>query len=231
MKGAALEHAIRTLEGKDVLVSYSAGKDSMICLDLAKRVGARVEVFFMELVPGLRVIDERLAWAEARWQVKIRRYPHWLRAHFAREGIYCFHPKAGDVVQCDIDDIYTIARADAGIGLVVTGAKKGDSLWRRRTGATKFAQDDLKAPLWEWSSRDVIGYLRSRELPVPATDGRSASGIDLTEECITWLHDEHPEDFKRFEAQYPFCGAIVKRVELYGTREERWKKAKAELQT
>jgi len=225
VKGTALEHAIEALEGKDLLVSYSGGKDSTIILDLSRRVGKRVECFFMELVPGLKVIDDRLAWAEARFNVKIRRYPHWLRAKFAREGVYCFH--AALAVQVDIADIHTVAREDAGINLIVSGAKKADSLWQRRAGPMKFASDTHKAPLWDWSHRDVMGYLRSRDLPVPATDGRRDTGIDLTEECVTWLYNDYPEDFTRLEAVYPFCGALVERVRLYGDRDTRQRAAKA----
>jgi phosphoadenosine phosphosulfate reductase len=226
VKSTALAAALEAVDGKDVLVSYSGGKDSMICLDLAKRCGARVEAFFLELVPGLQVVEERIAWAEARFGLTIRRYPHWLRAVFARDGVYRFH--ATDAVQLDIGDLYTVARADTGISLIVTGAKKGDSLWRRRTGATKFAGDDLKAPLWDWSSRDVAGYLRSRNLPLPPSDGRQASGIDLTEECVTWLHDEHRQDYETLVAAYPFAGALVARREFYGDRDARWKAARAE---
>lgn len=219
MKGTALERAVATFEGKHVLVSYAGGKDSMICLDLAKRCGVRVEAFFLELVPGLEVIDARIAWAEARWGITIRRYPHWLRARYAREGVYRFHAK--DAVHVDRDDLYMLARADARIPLIVTGAKKGDSLWRRRTGASTFAGDTLKAPLWDWSKHDVVGYLKTRGLPVPESNGRATSSIDLTEECVTWLYDEHRKDYARLVAHYPFAGALVKRRELFGDRAAR----------
>ena len=136
-------------------------------LDLAKRVGKRVECFAMELVPGLRCFDGPIEVAEARWGVKVRRYPHWLRSVFAQQGLYRFH--AADAPSLTINEIYAVARHDAGIDFIVTGAKKADSLWRRRTGALKFAKDParLAAPIWDWSTRDVQAYLKVRGLPKP----------------------------------------------------------------
>jgi len=86
VRATAIQRAVALLEGRDVLVSYSGGKDSLIILDLAKRVGRRVEAFTMELVPGLAVVDRAIAWAETRYKLTIRRYPHWLRAVFAVNG-------------------------------------------------------------------------------------------------------------------------------------------------
>lgn len=214
MKHAAFKAAADTLAGKDVIVSFSGGKDSLVILDIASRVARRVEAFFMELVPHLDVMEPRIAAAEERWNVKIRRYPHWLRQTFRREGVYTFHSQ--DISRLDINDIYAVVRAETGIRLIVTGAKRGDSLWRRRTGKVKFAKDDLKAPLWDWSTRDVFGYLKARDIPLPENDGRNASGIDLTWECVQWLYDKHPESYRQVEEAFPFCGALIKRREYYG---------------
>lgn len=214
MKPSAWQAALATLEGKEVLVSFSGGKDSKVCLDLACRVASKVAAFAMEIVPGLRCFDEPIERAEARYKLTIRRYPHWVAGIFAREGVYRFHEPTAPLL--DINDIYEVARADTGIDLIVTGAKRGDSLWRRRTGAVKFAGDRLKAPLWDWSSRDVMAYLAMRELGAGYSDGRKASGIDLTVESVCNLYDHHPDDYRRLERAYPFCGAIVLRRKLYG---------------
>lgn len=214
MRHDALTRAVETMDGKDVLCSYSGGKDSRIVLDLAKRVARRVECFAMELVPELEVFESALQWAERRYGVTIRRYPHWLRAVYAREGVFCFG--RFDAPRLDINDIYAVARNDAGIELVVTGAKRGDSLWRRRTGAIKFAGDKVKAPLWDWSSRDVAAYRAVHNLGDAVTDGRRASGIDLSEECVRMLHEQYPGDYAKLERAFPFIGAIVRRRQWYG---------------
>lgn len=122
MKTAAFQRAVALLEGRDVLVSYSGGKESTILLDLATRVAKRVELFTMELCPGIRVFDERIKWAEQTYGLRCRRYPHWLRFCFAREGTYRF--RANGEYECNINEIYLLARHDAGVQYIVTGAKK-----------------------------------------------------------------------------------------------------------
>lgn len=216
MKTAAFDRAVALLEGRDVLVSYSGGKESTILLDLATRVAKRVEIFTMEVCPGLHVFDRRIAWAEQTYGLRCRRYPHWLRFRFAREGVFRFC--ANGEYECDINEIYLLARHEAGIQYVVTGAKKADSIWRARTGAVKFGKDPnrLAAPLWTWSSRDVPAYYAARKLALPESDGRSASGIDLTAECVCWLYDRHREDYETLRKAYPFIGAIILRRERFG---------------
>ncbi len=217
MKTTALQRAIATIEGKDVIVSYSCGKDAMVVLDMARRFANRVEVFFLEHVPGISFIEEGLAWAEARWQVKIRRYPHWLRGRLLDQGAFCFHNHTHPEVS--LYDIYALARSECGIELVVTGAKKADSLWLRQKGEFKFASDKLRAPILDWSTRDVLAYLRTNDLPIPQNDGRTSGGIDLSVQCVINLYDHFPKDFARLEALYPFAGAIIERRRWYGLPE------------
>lgn len=211
----AFERAVELLNDREVLVSYSGGKDSMILMDIASRCAKKVAAFHMEVVPHLPVMDARLKWAEDKWGIPIARYPHWLRSELFIAGEYCFH-KSTDVPHITINDIYAVARAESGIQFIVTGAKKGDSLWRRRTGVSKFAKDDLKAPLWDWSTRDVYGYLKSRGIEAPKGDGRNASGIDLSHECILWLYDHHRESYDIYERTFPFIGAVIKLRDWYG---------------
>lgn len=214
------------MEGREVLVSYSCGKDSMILMDIAHRVARKVDAFIMELVPRLPSLDERIRWAEEKWGTPIRRYPHWARAFYKREGVYCF-PSEVDY-RLDLNDIYALARADSGIDFLVMGAKKGDSLWRRRTAAMKFAKDNIAAPIWDWSTRDVFAYLKARNLPVPATGRAVKSGVDLTTEDILELHDRHRSSFHALEKDFPFVGAIVKRREWFGVGDYYGDKPKAE---
>jgi 3'-phosphoadenosine 5'-phosphosulfate sulfotransferase (PAPS reductase)/FAD synthetase len=215
---SALERAVSTIDSKDVIVSYSTGKDAMVVLDLAKKCAKRVEVFFLEHVPGISFIEEGLAWAEARWNVKIKRYPHWLRSKLRAEGCFCFHSPL-HTPQISLYDIYAVARQDFGIELVVTGAKKADSMWLRQKAEFKFASDKLKAPILDWSTRDVLAYLKTNNLPLPENDGRRSGGIDLSFECVTNLYDNWPEDYARLLAIYPFAGAIIARRRFFGIPE------------
>lgn len=214
MKLAALDRAIEKVKDKEVLVSFSGGKDSWIVLDICARYAKRFEAFFMYVVPDLECVQEQLDLAEARYGIKVRQYPHWMRAAYLREGVFCF--EKADSPFLAINDIYAVARADTGIELVGHGAKRADSVWRAQSGANKFKKNDVVAPLWDWTSRDVMAYLAMRKLPIPPSTNQRVNGIGLDTETICWLYDLYPNDFKKLEEAFPFCGAVIRRREWHG---------------
>ena len=213
MKLAALDRAIEKVKDKEVLVSFSGGKDSWIALDICARYAKRTEAFFMYVVPNLRCIDEQMDLAEARYGIKVHQYPHWMRAAYLREGVYCF--EKADAPYLEINDIYAIARQDTGVDVIVHGAKRADSVWRAQSGAKKFKKDNLVAPLWDWTSRDVMAYLAMRKLPIPPSTNQRVNGIGLDTETVCWLYDRYPDDYRKLEEAFPFCGAVVHRREWY----------------
>lgn len=217
MRFTALERAVSSIEGKDVLVAFSGGRDSMILVDLCSRVARSFKAFSMELVPGLRCFDEPIERAEARYGFKALRYPHWRKTFFAKWGVFRFH--ASNVPDVTLNDILALARHDSGITLVANGEKRSDSQARRQRGDQRFLSepDRLCAPLWDWSSRDVAAYIKTQNVPTPYGDNRTTmGGVDLTVESVCHIHDHFPADYARIEAEYPFVGAIIERRRLYG---------------
>lgn len=212
MKHAALVRATDRLKGLDVLVSFSGGKDSWIVLDLAVTYAKRVEAFTMELVSGLRVFDRQIELAEARYGLKVRRYPHWLRARYFGFGTFCFERTAPELT---LSDIQNVARADAGIKTIATGIRKRDSMFRARSRRFMDAGEML-SPLWDWTTFDCVAYLKIHKIPLPPSDGRPSTGIGLTSEAVLWLHDQYPDDYALFLKTFPFAGAIVERRTAYG---------------
>ena len=215
MKATALDAAIATVADKPCLVSFSGGKDSLVVMALAQQYASHVEAFAMYLVPGIRVFDDEIDKAEQRWGLKIRRYPHWVNAKYRNAGVYCFAPM--DPVKLKLADIRAVARKDAGIDFVVTGAKRCDSLWRVRVSIKEFKKGDVAAPLWTWATRDVFDFLKARNIPIPPSEGGRGNGIGLTTPSLKWLHDEYPDDFARIEAAYPFCRAPLLRERWFGS--------------
>lgn len=199
-----------------VLVGYSGGKDSLATIDLCSRTFARVEAFFMYLVPGLACVEEALDYGRRRWGVTIRQYPHWVVGNIVRNGVYCNSHWANlGLPEWKLHDIYDLAAAESGCRIVATGAKRTDSLWRRRQMGT-WARDDMLTPLASWNKFDVLGYLQARGIPNPSSSGRNATGVDLSTPALLWLHDEHPEDFRKVCEAFPFAEAVVWRRKFYG---------------
>jgi phosphoadenosine phosphosulfate reductase len=202
-----------------ILVAYSGGKDSLVVLDLCMRSFKHVECFFMYFVPGLRCVEEMLDYGRKRWGVKINQYPHWMTTKSIRDGIFCpNYFTRDDLPEWKLRDIYNLAMAEAGIPIMATGAKKADSLWRKRQLATWGNKSDTLYPIVEWNKLDVISYLRARNIPVPASSGKSATGIDLSTPSLLWLHDSYPDDFRRVCEVFPYAEAVVYRRRWYGVK-------------
>jgi len=157
--------------------------------------------------PGLECVEEMLDFARKRWGVTIRQYPHWVLHKVLTGSLYNDGVDAGTLPKWDLRDIYTIAALEAGSRFVVTGAKRTDSIWRRRQLGKQWA--DVVYPIVGWNKFDVLSYLEMHKLPIPASSGRAATGVDLSTPSLLWLHDTYPKDFEKVRASFPYVQAVV----------------------
>ncbi len=202
------------------VVAFSGGKDSLVVLDLCRKAFKRVVCFHMYFVPGLKCVERKLDYARDRWGVEILMYPHWALYRCLKQGAYCDeHYSKDDLPELKVLDIYSWVMADTGIRNIAIGAKKSDSQWRRKCyfSSTKH-WDWALYPCQEWNKFDVLAYLKANKIPLPDSSGMAATGIDLTTPEICWLHDNHPEDFKRLLEWFPYAEAAVWRRKFYGIK-------------
>lgn len=199
------------------LVSFSAGKDSLCVLDMCVRTFRRVEAYFMYFLPGLEVMEERLDAAKRRWGVVIHQVPHWTTFRSIKYGFYRWPSwKLEDIPDLKLRDIYNLMIAKTGIPIIATGARRGDSLWRKRNLANTAHYTDVIHPLVGWGKADVLGYLGAHKIPLPQSSGGQMTGIGFATPDVLWLADNYPRDFKRMCEVYPFVEAIVWRRKFYG---------------
>jgi len=206
-------------EHKAVLVAYSGGKDSLAVLDLCARSFRRVVCFFMYFVPGLECVETQLDYARRKWGVEIIQYPHWVFCRCIKHGAYRT-PGRLDAALMDVKlaDVYALARADSGLDIIATGAKRSDGIWRRRNMAQTAHHADIIYPIKAWNKFDVLAYLKTHDIPIPDSSGRSATGIDLSTPSLLWLHDNYPEDFRRLCEYFPFAEAAIWRRQWHGVQ-------------
>ena len=124
-------------------------------------------------------------------------------------------PEARALPDFSIFDCYDVAMEETGIPLVVTGAKKADSLWRRRNLSKTRKRTSIVHPIKDWTKFDVLAYLEANKIPLPESSGHSATGIDLSTPSLLWLHDRHPEDFARLRQWFPHIDAVPARRDFY----------------
>lgn len=208
--------ALRCQRSDACLVAFSGGKDSLVVMDMCLRAFSSVEAFFMYLVPGLESVEIELERARKRWGIEIRQYPHWLVQKVVKNGVYCAsHWRNDSLPDWKLADIYALALLDSEMPQLATGAKSADSGWRRRFMSTQ-REDQIFYPIAKWHKYDVLAYLRARGIPLPPSSGHTATGIDLSEKSLLWLHDTFPDDFKRLCEVFPFAEAVVWRRTFYG---------------
>lgn len=70
-----------------------------------------------------------------------------------------------------------------------------------------YAEKEMRFwPLWDWSARDVLAYLRTRNIPIPGGLGKAnMSGVDLRLETLRHIKEHFPEDFEKLVEAFPDC--------------------------
>jgi hypothetical protein len=148
--------------------------------------------------------------------VKIRQYPHWVVSRLLIAGIYC-HPKStyDKLPEIKVRQVYALAVKDCNTQVMMTGAKKSDSPWRRQTMVSE-KQWWILTPLAQWNKYDVLSYLKQRNIPVPDAANTTKAGMDSSEYTLLWLHDRYPKDYERVRKFFPFVDAVVWRRKFFG---------------
>lgn len=193
------------------LVSYSGGKDSMVVMDLALRTFSRVEAIYMYVVPGLEQVEVAMEECRQRWGVKVNQYPHFVGARCMATGVYCDPAvRRMRLPPWTLTEIYELAMIETKTEMVLTGSKMSDNPWRRRRMARKTKlQDAMVYPIASWLKLDVLNYLKRRNIKVPESDGRTATGVDLSVEFLLWCHKTWPNDFRRICEFFPYAEVVV----------------------
>lgn len=199
------------------LVAFSGGKDSLTVLDMAKRHFKEVECFYLYFVPGLSFIEQRLEWASKHFQVRIRQYQDHAFYNYMRQGFYTYDYYKNEFFDpLTLDDVYAVVVKDTGIPLIITGMKKSDFLFRRLNLGRNQKNVETLHPIHSWQRFDVLAYLKAREIPIPAGSDQLTNAVDLQVPNILWLHDNHPNDFKKILEYFPFAEAVIWRRKFYG---------------
>lgn len=214
--------------GGKVLVGLSGGKDSITVLDLCVRVlGAEnVSAFYMYLVRGLECVERSIRWCERRYGITVHFLPHWRLAQLYKNATYMPHydvEHGRDLKQVDIEQA---ARLASGCDWVAYGHRQADSIERiamlKRNRGFDLGGRRIY-PLWRWSVDSVRAYVRRRRLPQPpqlSVLKRQSSGVSFREDRLLAIREEHPRDYAKMVAVFPFLPARLARYEL---RKGSWK--------
>lgn len=194
-------------------------------MDLCCRSFKEVQGFFMYFVPGLGIMEDRIKAAEDRWQIPIMQVPHFSFIDHLRDGAYCDVPEEiRSMPKFTVKDIYAWTLQSTGIPFLASGARSADGLQRRQFFENVDRQAKKGDPVWssliypiqKWRKRDVISYLKTHKLEVPALNpNTTTSGVSCDPNFILWLRETHPEDYRKMLAWFPYLGAIEARKRFF----------------
>lgn len=205
-----------------VLVALSGGKDSLVSLDLCvKEFGAKnVVAWFMYFVPGLAIAEAPVRAAAARHGIELLTIPHWDLPRMFKFAVLRKHIRGtGDWRDVRLADVELLVRARTGIDWIVYGHRADESLERRGMIKACDGCDEKRRrvyPLRWWKGADSYAYLRMNRIPVPSTlGGFRNSGIDVSPECLHYLREHHPADYRKICNFFPFAEAALARAEMH----------------
>lgn len=228
--GETLDYLRKYADKTDrIAVGYSGGKDSLCVLDLCSRVFKKIYCFNMEWCGGFECDRKQMEYAKQRYGIEIIHYPHFSFVNALKGGIFCNDTDYTDrIPDWTLRDVYDCVRGDLKVPYIAHGAKTADGLWRRKMFNATKTWTDIIYPIKTWTKQAVMAYMRMQKIPIPAmsqgqtTGGtgrvKNATGIDLSDPSIWWLHDNHPEDYKKLLRWFPYAHAAVCRRDWYGAQ-------------
>lgn len=114
-----------------VILFYSAGKDSIVLLDLLSKKFKEVVCVFMYFVKYLEHIDRFIKYSEKRYEnVRFIQKPHWVLTKIYNAGFFCVPKK---VQNLNLNDVIKSVKSEFGIDYCFLGMKQSDGMMRRLT--------------------------------------------------------------------------------------------------
>lgn len=194
-------------ETDSIGIAMSFGKDSLCTLDLCSHIFPRIEAYYLFRVRDLTYIKEWSDYVLQRYKVKVRMYPHFDLSRCYKHAVLRPHmeQKIPTLKMTDIEEYF---RVEANVKWLAMGWRRNDS-FSRALIMKKCAGYDSDShrifPLRAFSRKHVYEYLEERNIPVPNTLGRKEqAGLDFHPDALKFLKENYPEDYKRWETDFPF---------------------------
>lgn len=195
-----------------VILFYSAGKDSIVLLDLLSKEFKEVVCIFMYFVKDLEHINRFIQFSKNKYQnVKFEEVPHWNLTKIHKYGLFCQPRK---IRQLKFADTINAVKIRTGLEYAFIGEKKADNMARN----IKLRQYELEAisttknvyPLSLWKDADVLEYIKRNGLPQPIKYGNKRSnGVNFDIDVYVYLRKFYPNDLKKILQAYPLSEKLL----------------------
>ena len=209
-----------------VVLSFSRGKDSLASWLVLKKAGIRVVPFHMQMVPGLKFVDDYLDYCEDVFEEKIYRTVHPCLYFWLNTLVYQPPYTRATIAACklpkfDMDDVAAGVKRTAGIDpheWQAIGTSANDSAQRRITMNRYQGFDDPNKrcyPIWNMRKAEKIGLLQESGIKLPVDYemfGRSWDGLDSW--YIKPIRERFPNDYETIKKWFPLIDVETARKEF-----------------
>lgn len=231
LTGVDLLNAARAYAGDTLLLAFSGGKDSVAMWLWLREVAPEVRIvpFFMDMIPGLKLIDDMLAYYEDFFGQHIYHMIH--PSFYADLNYYVFQTpenirliRALDLPNFTRQTVVELVAADAGIAgrpLHAMGLRRKDN--PIRSGLMTVAcvigtkTSSHFYPIWDWTTEQVAEIIKRYGVKLPIGYrlwGRNL--VNLEYAVLKTVREKFPADFAVIQAYYPLLEAEFVRYEVVG---------------
>ena len=188
-----------------VTVLFSAGKDSVVTLDLCCKYFKKVSGAFMYYVPGLSFQQKIIKYYEKRYGIEIVQVPHCDLSDMLRNGTY--RPIDLDVPILKEEDLMNYISSITGNYWLAGGERASDSIVRNAMIKHSGAIDQKRRhiyPVAYWKQKDIFNYLNRYKLPISP----EYAVLGYSFGCVYWqdvkvIRDYYPEDYEKIKKWFP----------------------------
>lgn len=217
--------------GRECLIAFSAGKDSLACYLWVRPRFDRVVPVYMYVVPDLEFVEEGLRYFEHNLlDEPIVRMPHPQLYRMLGQLIFQPPDRMAILAAAEMDDVgydnallRELVIEETGVGstaMVATGVRAADSPLRRlgivSHGPINRRQQTFM-PIWDWRKKAVLDAINAAKLRLPVDYdlfGRSLDGIGY--EYLAPIKRHFPRDYAKILEWFPLADMELYRMERFG---------------
>lgn len=218
--------SVRKKTDTAVLFYSAGGKDSIVLLDMLAKEFEHVICYYMYLVPNLDHIAPYIRWAYTYYNnIEVRQIQHFQMDYFKKLGLFCDADPRYKLPKKDpnslrvrkIGDVERWVCEQTGINYAFSGMKGVDGYMKRmrlltfkKRNGTYISEKGMVYPLAEWTNKDVLQYIKVKNLIKPFYYGEGVSqGFSITLDVLTLLKAYYPRDYMRTLVVFPYAESLI----------------------
>ena len=188
-------------ETDSVLISFSAGRDSSVCLDLCSRYFKKIDLVFFYWVEGLELYESFFRTIRKKYPIAaIHQYRHpdiiWYESRLLSQK-----------VKFKFIDGLNNARDKTGIDYIVYGYRASESLQRRariKQGNGCDTKNKFIYPVAYWTKKHIEHYVKANRVPLLPSYRYGFRDISvLNRETLSFLKSNYNSDYQKLINNIP----------------------------